>query len=55
MDVISIGLLIAAAASFGFGIVELGQRRDLHALYWLIVGALVLRAATELLRPRGAR
>ena len=31
----------------------LGDRNDLHALYWLVVGGLSLRAATNVLRPRG--
>jgi hypothetical protein len=56
IDVATIALLIASAAAFAAGVYALGDRRDLNALYWLVVGALVLRAATDMLRPKsGAR
>lgn len=54
IDVFAILLLLAAAAAFGFGIYALGNRQDFKALYLLLVGALALRASTELLRPRGS-
>ena len=54
LDALSIALLIAAIAAFGAGIHALGDRKDLGALYWLVVGALALRSATELLRPRSS-
>jgi hypothetical protein len=47
-------LLAAAAVAFGLGIHSLGARHDLAALYWLVIGALVLRAATDLLRPKSS-
>ncbi len=53
IDAFAVVLLFAAAAAFGIGIFALGQRDDFKALYLLIVGALSLRASTELLRPRG--
>jgi hypothetical protein len=46
-------LLLASASAFGYGLYALGDRQDFKALYLLIVGGLALRAATELLRPRG--
>ena len=54
LDVLSIALLVAAIFAFGAGIYALGDRKDLAALYWLIVGALTLRSSTELLRPRSS-
>jgi hypothetical protein len=52
LDIISIVLLAGGIAAFGFGIHALGDSRDLVAVYWLVVGALVLRTATDLLRPK---
>ncbi len=52
IDVFSVVLLVAAIAAFGFGVIALGDREDFKALYLLVVGALALRASTELLRPR---
>jgi hypothetical protein len=52
VDVLSVVLLAAAAVAFGLGLVALGEEHDLGALYWLVMGALVLRSATEMLRPR---
>lgn len=51
-DVVSILLLLSAVAAFAMGIAVLSERRDLLALYWLVVGGLALRAATQLLRPK---
>jgi hypothetical protein len=49
-------MLLFAAAAFALGVRALGEREDLAALYWLAVGALVLRSATDMLRPKsGAR
>jgi hypothetical protein len=53
LDIFAILLLVAAACAFGFGIHALGAREDFKAIYLLVVGALALRASTELLRPRG--
>jgi hypothetical protein len=52
IGVFSVVLLVAAIAAFGFGVVALSDREDFKALYLLVVGALSLRASTELLRPR---
>lgn len=52
IDVFSVALLVAAIAAFAFGVIALGDREDFKALYLLVVGALALRASTELLRPR---
>jgi hypothetical protein len=53
IDVVSVLLLAAAAGAFVLGVSALAGRRDLDALYWLVVGALMLRAATDMLRPKG--
>ncbi|HEX3773877.1 MAG TPA: hypothetical protein VHV51_05390 [Polyangiaceae bacterium] len=54
IDALSILLVLAAALSFSFGVGALAERRDLIALYWLVIGGLVLRASVELLRPRSS-
>ncbi len=51
IDALSILLVVAAGTAFSLGIVALGEQRDLHALYWLVVGGLVLKASVDLLRP----
>jgi hypothetical protein len=52
VDLVSVLLLLFAAAAFALGLVQLGDRRDLEALYLLAVGALCLKASTEMLKPR---
>jgi hypothetical protein len=54
VDLLSILLVLGASAAFAVGVAALGERRDLAAIYWLAIGALVLRAAVELLRPRSS-
>lgn len=54
VDIVSVLLMLAAAAAFAAGVVALANQEDLAALYWLVVGALALRSATDLLRPRSA-
>ncbi len=53
IDILAIVLVLVAAAAFGFGLSALGQNEDFRAVYLMIVGALALRASTEILRPRG--
>jgi hypothetical protein len=52
VDWLSIALLLGAILAFSLGIVALSGTRDLEALYWLVVGALALRGAVDLVRPR---
>jgi hypothetical protein len=54
IDALSIILVLSAALAFSLGVAALGERRDLVAIYWLIVGGLVLRGSIELLRPRSS-
>lgn len=52
LDVLAVTLLLGGAGCFALGIAALSGQRDLEALYWAAVGALALRSAVELLRPR---
>jgi hypothetical protein len=52
-DFASVALLVFSLVAFLLGLLALGDRNDLTAVYWLVVGALALRAATNVLRPRG--
>jgi hypothetical protein len=54
LNLLSVLLLALAAGAFTWGVLCLGDERDLMALYLLLVGGLCLHAATELLRPRGS-
>jgi hypothetical protein len=54
IDALSILLVLGAALAFSLGVAALAERRDLVAIYWLVIGGLVLRAAVELLRPRSS-
>ena len=51
---VNIVLFVAAASAFVLGLHALGERRDVQALYFLAVGAISLRAATDMLRPRSS-
>lgn len=53
-DVVNVMLFVAACVAFVLGVVALGDRRDLAALYWLVVGGLALKGATDMLRPRSS-
>lgn len=54
-DFASIALFTLSLVAFALGLVALGERHDLNAVYWLVIGALSLRAGTNVLRPRGSR
>ena len=51
LDGLSVALVAGAATAFTFSLLALGEERDLHALYWLVIGGLALKAAVDLLRP----
>ena len=55
VDILSLVVLGGAAVCFAFGVNSLGEKQDLHALYWLVCGALLLKACTDMLRPKGGR
>ena len=52
LDLISCILVLAAGLAFARGVQALGDRKDLVAVYLLVVGALCLKSATDLLRPK---
>lgn len=52
IDALSIALLLSGAVAFALGVRALGDERDLACLYWLVAGALLLKASTDLLRPK---
>jgi hypothetical protein len=54
-NVVNVVLFVFACASFGLGIHALGDRKDLQALYFLLLGGLALKGAVDMLRPRSAR
>ena len=51
-NLVNLALFLAACAAFALGLQALGDRRDLPALYFLVIGGVSLRAATDMLRPR---
>jgi len=55
LDWLAVALLLAAALAFAFGVRALDREEDRYALYWLAVGAMSLKASTDLVRPRRAR
>lgn len=52
VDGLAVALLGAAAVGFLMGLEAMGAKDDLRAIYWFAMGALLLRSATDLLRPR---
>jgi hypothetical protein len=52
LDFIACSLVVGGGLSFARGVQALGERKDLTAVYLLIVGALCLKAATDMLRPK---
>lgn len=51
VDVLAIVLLVAAGSAFVAGEMALARAEDLHAIYWLAVGVVSLRAAVQIARP----
>jgi hypothetical protein len=52
LDIIAIVLLCSGIVVLCAAIYTLGSGQDLSALYWLVVGGLVLRAANNLVRSK---
>ena len=50
-DALAVVLLVAAGVSFWLGSAALARAEDLKALYWLLVGAVTVRAAVQVVRP----
>jgi hypothetical protein len=51
VDGLAIALLVAAGAAFFVGEAALARAEDLKAIYWLVVGAIAVRAAIQIGRP----
>lgn len=51
VDLLAIALLAAAGTGFLLGDAALARSDDLAAVYWLVVGVVSLRAATQVARP----
>jgi hypothetical protein len=54
LDVVAVLLIVVAGVAFGVGNAALARAEDIHALYWLIVGVVSLRAGVQLARPGAA-
>ena len=54
IDALALLLFAGAAAALAAGFVALERQDDFRALYLLAIGALSLRASTQILRPRGS-
>ena len=50
LDVLAIVLLVGAGIAFFVGAKALSTREDLPALYWMAVGAALVRATSNLAR-----
>lgn len=51
IDVIAVTLLVCAASAMVTGVLALGEGRDLNAFYWTALGAVLLKAGVDVLRP----
>lgn len=52
LDFIAFALVVGGGVAFARGVQALGDRKDLVAIYLLLIGALCLKSATDLLRPK---
>lgn len=50
LDVMAIALFVLATVAVVWGILALSDGSDLHALYWTALGAVLLKAGSDLLR-----
>ena len=51
VDLIAVVLFVSATVAIALGISALGDGKDLHAFYWTGLGAVLLKAAVDVLRP----
>jgi hypothetical protein len=49
--VIAVVLFVSAATALVLGVLALGDGKDLNAFYWTGLGAVLLKAAVDVLRP----
>ncbi len=50
-DVVAVLLLLLAVVAFAVGNAALARAEDIHALFWLVVGVVSMRAAVQLAKP----
>ena len=53
VDVLALALVVGSGGAFVAGEAALARAEDLHAIYWLAVGVVSLRAAVQIARPGG--
>ncbi len=53
-DVVAALLVVLAVVAFAVGNSALARAEDIHAVYWLVVGVVSMRAAVQLARPGAA-
>jgi len=51
VDALAAALVLGSGVTFALGEAALARAEDLHALYWLAVGIVCLRAAVQVGRP----
>jgi Na+/H+-dicarboxylate symporter len=51
VNLLTLLLVALAGISLTAGILAIGDERDLQALYWLALGALLLKSSVEMVRP----
>ncbi len=52
VDVIAVTLFLLATAAIVWGVWALSEGHDLHALYWTALGAILLKAGVDVVRPQ---
>jgi hypothetical protein len=52
VEVVAVTLLLLAALVLVLGVLALAEGKDLTAVYWAAVGAVLLKASVEVLRPQ---
>jgi len=50
LDVVAIVLLLASGAAFFFGADAITTHKDINAIYWIVVGIVLVRGASNLAR-----
>lgn len=51
VDVVAVVLFVSATVALVLGVLSLGEGKDLNAFYWSGLGAVLLKAAVDVLRP----
>ncbi len=51
VDTVAVLLFCCAATALVLGVLALGDGKDLNAFYWTGLGAVLLKAAVDVLRP----